>query len=151
MQWCRLYAEFAWDPKITKMPKSAQLFFIKLLCRKSANLLPAFATDVPQFARERSRVWEKVKPILLKENLIFATEDGKMIDITNWDKRQARSDSSVERVRKYRAKQKAKCNVTETLPVTLPVTLHTDFIDIGIPEDYFRFCRWIESDKMVKL
>lgn len=31
------------------------------------------------------------------------------------------------------------------------VTLHTDFIDIGIPEDYFRFCRWIESDKMVKL
>ena len=31
------------------------------------------------------------------------------------------------------------------------VTLHTDFIDIGIPEDYFRFCRWIESDKMLKL
>ncbi len=31
------------------------------------------------------------------------------------------------------------------------VTLHTDFIDIGIPEDYFRFCRWIESSKMIKL
>ena len=27
------------------------------------------------------------------------------------------------------------------------VPLETDFIDIGIPEDYFRFCRWIESDK----
>ncbi|MDK9713654.1 MAG: sugar phosphate nucleotidyltransferase [Sulfuritalea sp.] len=25
--------------------------------------------------------------------------------------------------------------------------LTTDFIDIGIPEDYFRFCRWIESSK----
>jgi NDP-sugar pyrophosphorylase family protein len=25
--------------------------------------------------------------------------------------------------------------------------LETDFIDIGIPEDYFRFCRWIESGK----
>lgn len=25
------------------------------------------------------------------------------------------------------------------------VPLETDFIDIGIPEDYFRFCRWIES------
>jgi D-glycero-alpha-D-manno-heptose 1-phosphate guanylyltransferase len=25
--------------------------------------------------------------------------------------------------------------------------LETDFIDIGVPEDYFRFCRWIESEK----
>lgn len=28
------------------------------------------------------------------------------------------------------------------------VALATDFIDIGIPEDYFRFCRWIESGKI---
>jgi D-glycero-alpha-D-manno-heptose 1-phosphate guanylyltransferase len=27
-------------------------------------------------------------------------------------------------------------------------SLETDFIDIGIPEDYFRFCRWIESGKV---
>lgn len=27
------------------------------------------------------------------------------------------------------------------------IPLETDFIDIGIPEDYFRFCRWIESGK----
>lgn len=27
------------------------------------------------------------------------------------------------------------------------VALNTDFIDIGIPEDYFRFCRWIESGR----
>jgi D-glycero-alpha-D-manno-heptose 1-phosphate guanylyltransferase len=28
------------------------------------------------------------------------------------------------------------------------VPLQTDFIDIGIPKDYFRFCRWIESGKV---
>lgn len=28
------------------------------------------------------------------------------------------------------------------------VPLQTEFIDIGIPEDYFRFCRWIESGKI---
>jgi NDP-sugar pyrophosphorylase family protein len=28
------------------------------------------------------------------------------------------------------------------------VPLQTDFIDIGIPEDYLRFCRWIESGKV---
>lgn len=27
------------------------------------------------------------------------------------------------------------------------VAISTDFIDIGIPEDYFRFCRWIASDR----
>ena len=26
------------------------------------------------------------------------------------------------------------------------VALKTEFIDIGIPEDYFRFCRWIGSN-----
>jgi D-glycero-alpha-D-manno-heptose 1-phosphate guanylyltransferase len=27
------------------------------------------------------------------------------------------------------------------------VPLEVDFIDIGVPSDYFRFCRWIESQK----
>lgn len=27
------------------------------------------------------------------------------------------------------------------------VPLKTDFIDIGIPDDYYRFCRWIDSEK----
>jgi D-glycero-alpha-D-manno-heptose 1-phosphate guanylyltransferase len=27
------------------------------------------------------------------------------------------------------------------------VSLETDFIDIGVPEDYFRLCRWIESER----
>jgi D-glycero-alpha-D-manno-heptose 1-phosphate guanylyltransferase len=28
------------------------------------------------------------------------------------------------------------------------VTLDTDFIDIGVPEDYYRFCQWITSNKV---
>lgn len=31
------------------------------------------------------------------------------------------------------------------------VPLPTPFIDIGIPEDYYRFCRWIESGKQENL
>jgi NDP-sugar pyrophosphorylase family protein len=31
------------------------------------------------------------------------------------------------------------------------LTLDTDFIDIGTPEDYTKFCRWVESRKMVGL
>jgi D-glycero-alpha-D-manno-heptose 1-phosphate guanylyltransferase len=31
------------------------------------------------------------------------------------------------------------------------VQLDTEFIDIGIPQDYFRFCSWIESGKAIEL
>lgn len=31
------------------------------------------------------------------------------------------------------------------------IQIDADFIDIGVPEDYFRFCRWIESGKNIEL
>lgn len=31
------------------------------------------------------------------------------------------------------------------------VALQTDFIDIGIPDDYFRFCRWVAAGRKGKL
>jgi NDP-sugar pyrophosphorylase family protein len=31
------------------------------------------------------------------------------------------------------------------------VPLQTDFIDIGIPDDYFRFCRWVEKGRQIPL
>lgn len=27
------------------------------------------------------------------------------------------------------------------------VVINSDFIDIGVPDDYYRFCRWIETDR----
>lgn len=31
------------------------------------------------------------------------------------------------------------------------VPVHTDFIDIGIPADYHRFCRWVEEGRQIPL
>lgn len=31
------------------------------------------------------------------------------------------------------------------------ISIDTDFIDIGVPDDYARFCRWIESEKTIEL
>ena len=31
------------------------------------------------------------------------------------------------------------------------VKLETEFIDIGVPEDYFRFCKWIDEEKKYEL
>ena len=33
----------------------------------------------------------------------------------------------------------------------IPIPVETDFIDIGIPEDYLKFCNWIKADKSYKL
>lgn len=46
----------------------------------------------------------------------------------------------------YSLEQKLFPNLVSTHQLTA-VPLETDFIDIGIPDDYFRFCKWIESDK----
>jgi D-glycero-alpha-D-manno-heptose 1-phosphate guanylyltransferase len=37
------------------------------------------------------------------------------------------------------------------LGILKAVPLNSDFIDIGIPDEYFRFCRWIESQKTKSL
>jgi D-glycero-alpha-D-manno-heptose 1-phosphate guanylyltransferase len=31
------------------------------------------------------------------------------------------------------------------------IALRTEFIDIGVPEDYYRFCRWIKADRKCNL
>lgn len=31
------------------------------------------------------------------------------------------------------------------------IKLNTEFIDIGVPEDYFRFCNWMEKEKKIEL
>jgi D-glycero-alpha-D-manno-heptose 1-phosphate guanylyltransferase len=31
------------------------------------------------------------------------------------------------------------------------VPLETDFIDIGVPEDYYHFCRWIATGRKTAL
>lgn len=33
----------------------------------------------------------------------------------------------------------------------MAISLKTEFIDIGLPDDYHRFCRWIASDRQVAL
>jgi hypothetical protein len=31
------------------------------------------------------------------------------------------------------------------------IKLNSDFIDIGIPEDYLRFCSWVDTGKINEL
>jgi hypothetical protein len=106
MKWCRLYSEFATDPKMQTLGEVHQRRFIMLMCLQSGNGIETF----PETGRdEMIAFWMRIsraevletKAIFLR--LRFINEDW---TIRNWEKRQYASDSSTERVRKYREAQK---------------------------------------------
>ena len=137
MRWLRLYAEFATDAKVQSLSEVMQRRYIMLLCLKCNDELPGLTDDEVACAM---RITEdealQTKEKLTAKGLITETWEP-----TNWDKRQYVSDTSNERVKKYRDKlsntnidntildkdiytdtdtekkplQKRKCNVTVTL------------------------------------
>src|SRR6202012_2920775 len=116
--WFRFYSEFAHDPKVQMMPEAMQRRLAMIFClRCNETLLKrsiAFQLRISESEAEETR-------LLFIENG-FIDEDW---NVLNWDKRQFISDSSTDRVRRYR--QGKKQNETfpkrkETVTVTPPYT-----------------------------
>jgi hypothetical protein len=122
-----LYAEFATDAKVQSLSEVMQRRYIMLLCLKCNDELPGLTDDEVACAMRISEDEAlQTKEKLTAKGLITETWEP-----TNWDKRQYVSDTSNERVKKYRDKlssntdkdtdtekkplQKRKCNVTVTL------------------------------------
>lgn len=142
-QWFRMYAEFAFDPKVQMLSETLQRRYIMLLClRCNANsndnvTLHETLTDenIAFQLRISLEEWQETKHIFLSKNLI----DEHNVPV-NWDKRQYVSDSSAERVRRYREKKKQGCNVTVTPPDTEADTdTDTEYISTttAMPEPSF--------------
>jgi len=104
LPWFRFYAEFVHDPKVCTLPEVDQIRLVKLFCLRCSESLDkldeveiAFALHIPIEELQKT-----------KRNLVakgFLTEDW---ILRNWSKRQLKSDSSTERVRRYRAKETAR-------------------------------------------
>lgn len=115
--WLRLYTEMMDDPKVGQLTDPEFRTWVGLLCLAGK----ADASGDTRHTIEQAR-WSLRRdigpdlPHLLSLNLIVASPS-KTIRITNWSKRQYRSDSSVERVRKHRNGEsplpKQECNGTE--------------------------------------
>jgi len=124
MKWFRLYNEIIDDPKAAKMTPKEFRFFIYLLCLASEceenGVIPFSQKDISW----RLRTPEKETNLYLNKlkELNIITENP-LISFINWDKRQYKSDSSKERVRRYREKE---CNVTVTPVVTPPEQSRTE-------------------------
>ncbi|MDY7537665.1 hypothetical protein QN372_00750 [Undibacterium sp. RTI2.1] len=117
MDWFRLYGEFAADAKVQSMSESMQRRLIMLFCLRCSNALVTLHDDEIAFAlRISDDDLAQTKVLFMRKG--FVNEDW---EILNWDRRQFKSDSSAERVRRSRAKEKegkkqdeTSCNVTVT-------------------------------------
>lgn len=106
MDWMRLYAEFATDPKVQMMSEAMQRRLIMLFCMQCGNGIETFheterETSIAFAMRISAEEIAITKAEFLRRG--FINEDW---TLRNWSKRQYASDSSTTRVRKHREAKK---------------------------------------------
>ena len=120
--WLRLYREMVLDPKFSRLYGGQRHLWTVLLCLADDDGMVKIADGVPYNDEELAHIAgidrdEATAAIewFSKLGMIDEDDDGVLI-ITNWDKRQFKSDDSTERVRKHREKRYR--NVAVTPPET---------------------------------
>lgn len=109
MKWFRLYNEVLEDPKVQKLPPETFKFWINILClsSKSDGKLPSledisFALRLPlDETKEAFHACQKA--LLIDEQ---PNQHGSTYAPHNWRKRQYKSDTSTERVKRFRNGQR---------------------------------------------
>jgi 5-methylcytosine-specific restriction endonuclease McrA len=105
MAWFRMYEEVLNDPKVQKLPPDLFKAWVNLLClaKRCDGVLPPL--DEVSFAlRASEEETDSILELLVSSGLFDVTDDG--LTPHNWDKRQFRSDTSNERVARYRERRK---------------------------------------------
>ncbi|HEU4770639.1 MAG TPA: conserved phage C-terminal domain-containing protein [Candidatus Udaeobacter sp.] len=116
MDWFRLYAEFATDPKVQMMDEAMQRRLIMLFCLQCSNGIETFheterETSIAFALRISEQELAETKALFLRKQFINSDWT-----LRNWSKRQYVSDSSTARVRKHREAKKHADETHETLP-----------------------------------
>ncbi len=114
MKWFRLYNEVLDDPKVQQLPPELFKCWINILCIASKNdgKLPDIKA-IAYHIRASESATQSLLDALLEAQLLqeFSNQHGKWLAPHSWQKRQYKSDTSSERVKRYRNAKKA---VTET-------------------------------------
>ena len=117
--WYRMYNEFASDPKVQMLSEAMQRRLVMIFCLRSGNVLETLQeTEIAFHLRLTMEELDETKAVFIQKD--FIDEEW---NITNWNKRQYISDSSTERVRKYRQGKKQYETFQkqgETVTVTVP-------------------------------
>ena len=109
MQWFRMYGEFASDPKVQSMDETLQRRFVMFLCLHCNGEYDQLSEDELACAlRISTDELTRTKEVFRSKG--FLNDEFR---ISNWNKRQYKSDDVSVRVKKYRDKKKKRgCNVT---------------------------------------
>lgn len=99
--WFRMYAEFLHDPKVRVMSDIDQLRLVLLFCLRCGNDKPLKDEHISFSLRISADEWKQTKATFI--DCGFLTNKN---ELANWDKRQFLSDSSADRVKKYRSNRK---------------------------------------------
>lgn len=102
MNWMRLYAEFATDPKVQMMSEAMQRRLVMLFCLKCGNGIETFHETERDVSLAFALRISPEETAATKAEFVrrgFINSDW---TVRNWNKRQYASDSSTARVRKHR-------------------------------------------------
>lgn len=116
-----MYSEFSTDPKVQMMNEAQQRRLLMIFCLRCNGHVTLHDEEVTFMLRISNDEWMATKSLFMAKG--FINNDN---EVLNWDKRQFVSDSSAERVARYREKKKQDCNVTVTPPDTEQIQNRTD-------------------------
>lgn len=123
--WARLYAELLNDPKVQTLPLNSFKAFINALCLACQNGDPngkiGTLGDVSFAFRETKECVSSAFHPLIEAGLIVTVDE--TFHVTKWKKRQYKSDTSTDRVKRFRERFR---NVTDTVTVTAPEQSRAD-------------------------
>lgn len=118
--WFRLYTEITRDRKIRRLQPSYRWVWITILCMAKespipgclflSDSLPVHPEDIADEAAVDIKDVEQSLEAFINLNMLLRTDGVYMI--SHWDERQYKSDSSTERVQRYR--ENVKCNTDVT-------------------------------------
>lgn len=99
MNWFKLYAEFAFDPKVQSLCESKQRRLVMIFCLTANGDLPGLTSEELCLAlRISPRELEETKRVFIQKGFI---DDA--WSLRNWEKRQNPADpTAAERMRRYR-------------------------------------------------
>ncbi len=106
--WIRLYTDLRHNPKIQRLPDHLFKFVINCWCMIGASendCLPA-VDEIAFELRIDEKICQAYIDHLIEQKVLIRRKHTGMLTGYHWDDRQFLSDSSVDRVRKYRERQK---------------------------------------------
>lgn len=122
MQWFRLHNKLLNDPVVQNLSDKHFKIYINLLCHASIVDEDGYLGTIDEISFALRETKDNVSSCFIAlhdANLIVTSEtDGETFHIPQWKKKQYKSDTSTDRVRKHRQKTKRSKTVTVTPPDT---------------------------------